>query len=61
MIPSDIKVHPTVVNGVVRAIAMLACGPEAVVIGDVLAKVSVTILSAALGQATLDAWFEHVW
>ncbi len=61
MIPSDIKIHPTVVNGVIRAVAMLACGPEAVVVGDVLAKFSVTIFSAVLGQATLDACFDYVW
>lgn len=61
MVPSDIKVHTTVVNGVIRAVAMLACGPQAVIVGEALSKLSVTIVSAALGQATLDAWFEHVW
>jgi len=61
MVPSDVKFHTTVVNGAIRAVAMLACGPEAVIVGEVLSKFSVTILSAVLGQATLDAWFEHVW
>lgn len=62
LVPSVIKVHTTVVNGVVRAVAMLVCGPEAVLVGEALAKLSTTLAAATVGPATLDSWLdENVW
>lgn len=50
------------VNGVVRAMAMLVCGAEAVLVGEALAKLSGTLATATVGPATLDAWLnEYVW
>lgn len=59
--PSVIKVHTTVVNGVVRAVAMLVCGPEAVLVGEALAKLSTVLATATLGPATPDRAAEYVW
>lgn len=62
VVPSVIKVHTTVVNGVVRAMAMLLCGPEAVLLGEVFTKLSGTLATAIVGPATLDGWLnEYVW
>lgn len=61
VVPSVVKVHTTVVNGVVRGMASLMCGPEAVLVGEALAKLSTTFATATVGPATLDAWVGSVW
>eukprot|EP00903_Cladosiphon_okamuranus_P013512 g12584.t1 len=62
LVPSVIKVHTTVVNGVVRAMAMLACGPEAVLVGEALAKLITTFAAATVGPATLGLWLDkYLW
>lgn len=59
--PSAVKVHATVVHGVVRAVAMLVCGHEAVLAGEASAKLFVIVISAVLGPAALEALFERLW
>lgn len=61
LVPSAVKVHATVVHGVVRAVVMLGCGHEAVIVGEVLAKLGVIYISAVLGPETVDALFERLW
>lgn len=61
LVPSAVKVHATVIHGVVRAAAMLVCGHEAVLVGEALTKLGVIVISAVLGPEMLDALFERVW
>lgn len=58
--PSTIKVHAPVVNGAVRAAAMLLLGVEAVVVGQVLCRLGLCTASAAIGPNTLDAVYAQV-
>ncbi|CAN0111853.1 unnamed protein product [Ectocarpus sp. 6 AP-2014] len=59
--PVAVKTHDTVVNGVVRGITMLLMNPVPALVGEVLAKLGVFVVSAALGPEKLDASLEHVW
>ncbi|CAM9323553.1 unnamed protein product [Ectocarpus fasciculatus] len=59
--PVAVKTHGTVVNGVVRGTAMLLMSPVPTLVGEVLAKLGVFVVSAALGPEKLDAFLEHVW
>lgn len=61
LVPSAVKVHATVVHGVVRAVAMVVCGHEAILVGEALAKLGVIVISAVLGPETLNAFVERVW
>lgn len=61
VVPSVIKVHTTVVNGVVRAVAMLVCGLEAVLVGEALAKLSVTLAAATSAGPAVDEALEYAW
>ena len=40
---------------------MLLMSPVPTLVGEVLAKLSVFVVSAALGPEKLDAFLEHVW
>lgn len=59
--PSPVKMRGVVVNGVNRAAAMLFFGPEAVLAGQVLAKLGICIASAVLGAEAVNASFERIW
>lgn len=59
--PVAVKTHGAVVNGVVRGITMLLMNPVPALVGEVLAKLGVFVVSAALGPEKLDAFLEHVW